>query len=131
MKNLLGLLKRELNENWRSQLDALGPVFGLRGVCTGKMQYYAMTCDKFELYVTREKILRDEHIRVEYSVFDEFEEKKLKVSTALFDRFVTALEDYARETEKERFLKRYRWEVMRRDDYTDDSDKKPGDMVEH
>ena len=130
MKKLLGLLKGELNANWRSQLDALNPVFGLRGVCTGKMQYYAMTCDKFELYVTREKILRDEHIRVEYSVFDEFEEKKLKVSTALFDRFVTALENYARETEKERFLKRYRLEVMRRNDYTDDSDKKPGDIAD-
>ena len=132
MKKLLGILKEELNENWRSQLDALGPVFGLRGVCTGKMQYYAMTNDKFELYVAREKMLRDEYIRVEYTVFEDFEEKKLKVSTKLFDRFVTALEDYARETEKERFLKRYRLEVMRRNDYTDDdSDKKPRYMAEH
>ena len=121
MKKLLGLLKKELNSNWRSELDALGTTFGLREVQTGKSTYYAMTCDIFELYVTREKVLR----------FEDFEEKKIKVSTKLFDRFVTALEDYARETEKERFLKRYRWEVMRRNDHTDDSDKKPGDMDEH
>lgn len=142
MKNLLGLLKGELNENWRSQLDALGPVFGLRGVCTGKMQYYAMTCDKFELYVTREKILRDEHIRVEYSVFDEFEEKKLKVSTALFDRFVTALENYAKETEKDRMFNHYRRDIeqmidhevskrMKRMRHRQKDQRPSGDMEEH
>ena len=131
MKKLLGLLKKELNSNWRSELDALGTTFRLREVQTGNSTYYAMTCDIFELYVTREKVLRDEYIRVDYTVFEDFEEKKIKVSTKLFDRFVTALEDYARETEKERFLKRYRWEVMRRNDHTDDSDKKPGDMAEH
>ena len=130
MKKLLGLLKGELNANWRSELDALNTVFGLREVQTGKTKYYAMTCDRFELYIARENVLRDEYIRVEYCMFDEFEEKKLKVSTKLFDRFVTALEDYARETEKDRMLKRYRFDVMRRKDYTDDSDKKPGDIAD-
>lgn len=118
------LLKKELGKNWRSELDALSMVFGLKEVQTGKSTYYAMTaCDEFELYVARGKVLGDEYIRVKYTIYEDFEERSFRISTNLFDRFVTALENYARETEKDRFLNRYKYEVMRRNDNCD-SDKK-------
>ena len=142
MKKLLELLKKELNSNWRSELDALGTTFGLREVQTGKSTYYAMTCDIFELYVTREKVLRDEYIRVDYTVFEDFEEKKIKVSTKLFDRFVTALENYAKETEKDRMFNHYRRDIEQMIDREvskrmkgmrhKQKDQRPsGDMAEH
>lgn len=124
MKKVMELLKKELGKNWRSELDALSMVFGLREVQTGKSTYYSMTCDEFELYVSRGKVLGDEYIRVKVTVYEDFEERSFRISTNLFDRFVTALENYARETEKDRFLNRYKYEVMRRRDDDPDSDKK-------
>lgn len=128
------LLKSDLvNVNWVSELDALASVIGLSDVNCGRTDYYSMRNDRFDLYVAKGKVLGEKCIRVKYTVYEDFEEKKFRVSPELFDRFVTALKKFAQDTEKDRFLKRYRWEVMRRNDYTDDeSDKKPaGDMVEH
>lgn len=119
MKKLLEMLKKELNKNWASELDALGTTHGLIYVRSGQSSYYAMRNDLFELHVERERRC----VRVKYTVYDEFEERDIRVSYELFDRFVKALENYARETEKDRFLNRYKYEVMRRNDNCD-SDKK-------
>lgn len=149
MKKLMELLKNELNVNWSNELDAVTGVIGLMDVDAGKASYYAMRNNTFELYVTKGKVLGEKRVLVKYTVYDEFEERNIKVSPELFHRFVKALEEYTRETEKDRMMKRYHWEIeklvnqkvekrlkkmKRNDNYTmDELEKKPpvGSMIKH
>lgn len=138
MKKLLEMLKKELDKNWTSQLDALGTVHGLIYVRTGQSSYYAMRNDLFELHVNRGK----KCIIVKYMVYDEFEERDIRVSHELFSRFVTALENYAKETEKDRMFNHYRRDIEQMIDREvskrmkgmrhKQKDQRPsGDMAEH
>lgn len=134
MKKLLEMLKKELNKNWASELDALGTTHGLIYVRSGQSSYYAMRNDLFELHVERERRC----IRVKYTVYDEFEERDIRVSYELFDRFVKALETYAKETEKERMFNHYRRDIEQMIDREvskrmrkTKGQKPAGDMVEH
>ena len=133
MKEILTVLKNELvNVNWRSEFDALGTLHGLYDVKTGKSTYYCMRSTEFALNVHKEKLMGKEYIRIEYTHYKYLEERRFKISTELFDRFVDALKDFAEETEKDRLLNRYKYEVMRRRDDDPDSDKKPtGLMIKH
>lgn len=112
MKRVLEMLKNDLvNVNWSSELDALSTVHGLKDVQVGKSTYHCMRNTSFELYVRREKVLGEEYIRVKVTDYDNLEERNFKISTNLFDKFITALETFAKETEKDRMMKRYFWAV--------------------
>lgn len=117
MKRILEVLKGELvNNGWASEFDALGTLHGLDEVRSGKSTYYYMRAiDKFNLRVDRvdtNRFNKTSYIHVEFTDYQSLEERNFKVSGELFDRFVDALKKFAKDTEKDRMMERYRWEIQ-------------------